>query len=153
MSLRSKQQWLTDNKISVTVEERGGTWEVCIYQEDRNNPNHFIELKQSINVKHHKYGKDCIYALVFPWDFKNGKRITMTVQRVVYLAFKGDIPDKYDIDHIDGDSLNNLPSNLQAISRKQNLQKRQLSQKQIAQNYRKVEKLSKNTEICDQNIV
>ena len=145
MSLRNKQQWLTDNKISITVEERDGTWELCVYQEDRNNSNMYVELKQTINVKHHPYGKDCIYMLVFPWDFKNSRRVTMTLQRLVYLAFKGDIPEKYDIDHIDGDSLNNLPSNLQAISRKQNLQKRELSHKQIAQNYRKVEKVLKKS--------
>lgn len=143
--LRNKQEWLANNKIDLTVESRqNGNWEVCVYQEDKNTHQR-VELKQIINVKHHPYGKDCIYILVFPWDYSKGKRITMTLQRLVYLYFKGDIPEKFDIDHVDGDSLNNLPSNLQAISRKENLQKRTLNHKEIAKNYRKIEKEIKKT--------
>lgn len=149
MSLRNTQEWLAENKIDVTVESREGRFEVCVYQIDRNTQER-IELKQVINVKHHPYGKDCIYVLVFPWDFKNGKRVTMTLQRLVYLYFKGNIPEGFDIDHIDGDSLNNLPSNLQAISRKENLKKRALSHKEISKNYRKIEKELKN---CEQKVV
>lgn len=146
MSLRNTQEWLVDNKINVTVEAttEGNSWDVHVYQIDRHT-NEQVELKQVINVKHHPYGKDCIYVLVFPWDFKNGKRVTMTLQRLVYLYFKGNIPEGFDIDHIDGDSLNNLPSNLQAISRKENLKKRQLNHKEIAKNYREIEK---NLKIC-----
>lgn len=148
--LRNKQEWLQNNKITVSVEANNetGMWEVHVWQIHRSG--HVEELKQAINVKHHPYGKDCIYSLVFPWDYEHSKRATMTLQRIVYLYFKGDIPAGYDIDHIDGDSLNNLPSNLQAISRKDNLAKRKLSQKEIAKNYRKIEK---DLKISDQKIV
>ena len=45
------------------------------------------------------------------------------------------LAEGFDIDHIDGDSLNNLPSNLQAISRKENLSKRKKTQKEISKMY------------------
>lgn len=148
--LRNKQEWLTKNKITVSVEANSetGMWDVHVWQVHRSGK--IEELKQTISVKNHKYGKQCVYILVCPWDYEKGKRVPMTLQRIVYMFFKGDIPEKFDIDHIDNDSLNNLPSNLQALSRKENLAKRSLSHKEIARNYRKIEKELKKT---DQNIV
>lgn len=148
--LRNKQEWVKNNKITVSVEANSdtGMWEVHVWQIHRSGK--LEELKQTISVKNHKYGKQCVYILVCPWDYETGKRIPMTLQRIVYMYFKGDIPEKFDIDHIDGDSLNNLPSNLQALTRKENLAKRTLSHKEIAKNYRKIEKECKKT---DQNIV
>lgn len=143
MSLRNKQEWVKSNKITVSVEANSdtGIWEVHVWQIHRSGK--VEELKQTISVKNHKYGKQCVYILVCPWDYETGKRIPMTLQRIVYMYFKGDIPEGYDIDHIDNDSLNNLPSNLQALTRKDNLAKRTLSQKEIAINYRKIEKNSR----------
>ena len=148
MSLRSKQNWLAENNIKVVINPSTNPMEdeqIVVYQKDRKTME-WKPLKQSINVKNHKYGKQCIYILVFPWDKSKNQRVTMTLQRLVYLEFKGDIPEGYDIDHIDNDSLNNLPSNLQAISRKDNLKKRELSQKEISLKYRKIEKEYKKTE-------
>ena len=148
MSLKNKQTWLTENNIKVVINPATNPMEdeqVVVYQKDRKTME-WKPLKQTINVKNHQYGKQCIYILVFPWDFKNRKRVTMTLQRLVYLEFKGDIPEHYDVDHIDGDSLNNLPSNLQAISRKENLAKRSLSQKEISIKYREKEKNLKKQE-------
>jgi len=48
----------------------------------------------------------------------NKPRSMMLVHRAVYSAFKGPIPIGYDIDHMDGDPLNNSIGNLQAIDRK-----------------------------------
>ena len=145
MSLRSKQSWLKTNNIIVKYDEtaKDDDKQIIVYQRDRKTLE-WKKLKQSINVKNHKYGNQCIYVLLFPWDFEKGGRVTMTLQRLVYLQFIGDIPEKYDIDHKDGDSLNNRPSNLQAITRKENLNKRELNQKEISRNYRKIEKELKN---------
>lgn len=41
----------------------------------------------------------------------------ITFHRFVYECFHGTIPDKYDVDHIDGDKLNNSIDNLQALTR------------------------------------
>ena len=139
--LRNKQTWLSRNHIKVQINWTTKESEevITIYQKNRKTME-WQKLPQSINVKNHKYGKSCVYALAFPWDFDLGKRVTMTVQRLVYLYFNGDIPEGYDIDHKDNDSLNNLPSNLQAITRKENLMKREKTAKQISKDYRQIEK-------------
>ena len=48
----------------------------------------------------------------------------MTYHRFIYIWYKGSIPAGYDVDHIDNDSLNNDISNLQLLTRKENLAKR-----------------------------
>ena len=48
------------------------------------------------------------------------------VHRAVWEAFNGEIPEGYDIDHIDGDPHNNCLSNLQAITHKENILKRNI---------------------------
>jgi hypothetical protein len=40
--------------------------------------------------------------------------------RVVYEMFRGTIPEGLEIDHIDGNRTNNVPSNLRAVSRAEN---------------------------------
>lgn len=40
----------------------------------------------------------------------------MRVHRLVYQGFKGNIPEGHDIDHINGDQLDNHLDNLRAIS-------------------------------------
>ncbi|MGP2450790.1 HNH endonuclease [Pantoea stewartii subsp. indologenes] len=40
--------------------------------------------------------------------------------QVIYLITKGDIPEGYFIDHVDGDPRNNHPDNLRLASNKQN---------------------------------
>lgn len=48
------------------------------------------------------------------------------VHRAVWEAFNGPIPEGLDIDHIDGNPHNNALSNLQAISHKKNIKKRDM---------------------------
>lgn len=45
------------------------------------------------------------------------------VHRLVWETFKGEIPDGYEIDHIDGDTSNNSLSNLQLLTRRENTRK------------------------------
>lgn len=47
------------------------------------------------------------------------------VQRIVYAWFYGEVPENYDVDHINNDSLDNRLENLQLLTRKENLKKRQ----------------------------
>lgn len=51
---------------------------------------------------------------------KNGKTKKYLIHRLVALAFIGPRPDKHDINHIDGNKLNNHYSNLEYITRTAN---------------------------------
>ena len=57
------------------------------------------------------------------------------VHRAIYEAFYGEIPKGYDIDHIDGNPKNNTLSNLQAISHKENIQKRNIDFSYVKNNF------------------
>lgn len=76
----------------------------------------------------HKYGKDKSYlATIISVD---GKAKSLLLSRVLYAWFKGDIPDGYDVDHIDNNSMNNSLDNLQLLTREENLKKRGLGRNQ-----------------------
>jgi len=70
----------------------------------------------------HKYGKEKGYpSICFS---VNNKPKGFALSRVVYAWFIGDIPDNYDIDHIDNNPYNNSLENLQLLTRKENIAKR-----------------------------
>ena len=86
-------------------------------------------IKASIIYRKHPYGKTiCYKAYLF---HENGKAYTISEHRLVYAWFIDDIPEKYDVDHIDGDTMNNSLDNLQLLTRKENLAKRTLTQTEI----------------------
>lgn len=59
----------------------------------------------------------------------------VAVSRLVYAWFKGEAPTDMDVDHIDGNTFNNSISNLQLLTRKENLAKRLLTASQITRMY------------------
>ncbi len=86
-------------------------------------------IKTSIIGRKHPYGKETRYkAYLFR---ENGRAYTIPEHRLVYAWFIGDIPANYDVDHIDGDTMNNSLDNLQLLTRKENLAKRTLTQTEI----------------------
>lgn len=58
------------------------------------------------------------YHVVQLWS--NGKPSTQLVARVVVEAFRGPIPDRYTVDHLDGNKDNNALSNLEAVTHGEN---------------------------------
>ena len=99
-------------------------------------------IKPSIIGNKHPYGKEVMYkAYVF---HENGKAYTISEHRLVYAWFIGDIPAKYDVDHIDGNRMNNSLDNLQLLTRKENLAKRTLTQSEIAKLYFAMKKGEQN---------
>lgn len=54
--------------------------------------------------------------------FKNKKAKAKTIHSLMYLTYIGDIPEGKEIDHRDGNKLNNSISNLRAVTRKENMQ-------------------------------
>ncbi len=99
-------------------------------------------IKPSVIYKKHPFGKTVSYkAYLF---HENGKAYTISEHRLVYAWFKDDIPAKYDVDHIDGDTMNNSLDNLQLLTRKENLAKRTLTQSEIMNLYYSVKKGEQN---------
>jgi len=128
----TKQQ-LMELGIDVSKTENGG-YLVRHYGRNTKSLNRSLKvIKPSIIGSKHPYGKDVAYkAYVF---HENGKAYTISEHRLVYAWFKDDIPAKYDVDHIDGDKMNNSLDNLQLLTRKENLAKRTLTQSEISNLY------------------
>lgn len=53
----------------------------------------------------------------------NGKRIHFYIHRLVWEAFKSEIPNGYEINHIDHNKKNNNLSNLELVTHSENLHK------------------------------
>lgn len=82
------------------------------------------ELKVFIIAKTHKYGKTMIYEYVAPYNYETHRTTLMSYHSFLYAWVKGEVPAGMDVDHIDGDPLNNDISNLQLLTRQENLAKR-----------------------------
>lgn len=85
----------------------------CVIYRFRKRDGKFVQVKPSIN--NHGYEYICY----------NGKN-TVLVHRLVYEAFKGEIPKELEIDHIDRNKNNNNPDNLRLVTRFENLLNRRL---------------------------
>ena len=72
----------------------------------------------------HKYGDPIIYQGVV---LNKG---VIPLHRIIYAWFKEDIPDGYDIHHLDGNTMNNDPSNLQMITHAENLRRKEVQNNQ-----------------------
>jgi hypothetical protein len=59
------------------------------------------------------------YLIVGMW--LNGSPFLVSAHRLVWTVKNGPIPDRMDINHIDGNKKNNLPSNLEVVTRSENL--------------------------------
>ena len=112
------------DRIGARVEIIDG--EIKVYQYSKRYKKE-INKPIYVNTKKHPYGKDKTYLIVTLWDAERNKTTSYALSRLVYLYFVSDIPAGYDVDHIDGDTFNNLPENLQLLTRKENINKREYS--------------------------
>lgn len=81
------------------------------------------KLSPSLNAKYHKYSGKMNWYWILGYS-QNGEPKAYPLHRLVYAWFIGYVPSNMDVDHIDGDTLNNNLSNLQLLSRAENLAKR-----------------------------
>lgn len=77
-----------------------------IYRKDKEGK--LVQVKPSVN--------NCGYEFICYASPK-----IVYVHRLVYEAFKGEIPEGLEIDHIDGNKHNNNPDNLRVVTRKENM--------------------------------
>lgn len=133
MSKALTRKMLQDNNIMVFVNEAGDP-EIWEYGKRK----HFCKegwyrRYPPIRLTKHPYGKTMRYqSIELSWY---GKRTNLQAHRIIYAFLKGDIPEGYDVDHIDGNTLNNRRENLQLLTRKENLLKRSMTQAEIAKAY------------------
>ena len=80
------------------------------------------EIKVTLACGKHKYRPDKYYHKI-TYSF-NRKVINIPLSRLIYVWFIGDIPDGYVVDHINNDSFDNRPENLQLLTVSDNLKKR-----------------------------
>lgn len=117
------KQELIDIGIIDVKEEPNGSWSILRYWYKNNSK--AKELKTiSITLARgkHKYRPDKYYQKI---TFCVKQRVyNISLSRLVYVWYKGDIPDGYVVDHIDNDSFNNKPDNLQILTIEENLTKR-----------------------------
>lgn len=86
------------------------------------------EIKFNWLVKHPKIKNHRGYARI---EFKiKGKRVRWFVHRLVYTCFIGKIPSGKEINHIDGNTMNNSIFNLELVTKKQNIKHREKLKKE-----------------------
>ena len=89
----------------------------------RNGKKTFKRIKVTGALAKHKYGGDKYYPKV-TFSIGNGKNVTITLARLIYCWFIGDIPSGMVIDHKDNNPFNNRVDNLQMLTYEENLKKR-----------------------------
>lgn len=81
----------------------------CVIYRFRKGDGKFVQVKPSVN--------NCGYEFIC---YKQNKIVY--VHRLVYEAFKGEISEGLEIDHIDRNRRNNNPENLRLVTRIENMQ-------------------------------
>ena len=116
------KQELLDAGIT-NVECVNGEWQV-LRNWYKNNSKTKTSNKISITLAcgKHKYRPNKYYYKV-TFSYKR-KTYNVPLSRLVYVWFNGDIPDGYVVDHINNDSFDNRPENLQILTVGDNLKKR-----------------------------
>ena len=89
------------------------------------NMEDYKPLRIYTRTTQHKYGKDVTYAYIAPYDYATKKSHIISYHRFLYAWHYGKVPATHDVDHIDGDTMNNNIENLQLLTRKDNLARRQ----------------------------
>lgn len=80
------------------------------------------EISITLACGKHKYRPNKYYHKV-TFSYKR-KTYNIPLSRLVYVWYNGDIPDGYVVDHINNDSFDNRPENLQILTVGDNLKKR-----------------------------
>lgn len=107
----------------VSVEYVDNEWQVLRHWY-KNNSKQKFDTKISITLAcgKHKYRPSKYYQKI-TFSFKR-KVYNIPLSRLIYVWYKGDIQDGLVVDHINNDSFDNRPENLQLLTVEENLKKR-----------------------------
>lgn len=98
--------------------------EIKIYHESYKNKKRSCFLTPTLNTTKHPKGiiKKCQYYMISfgLWD-SPARTTALPLQRLLYIWFYDDLDPELDIGHLNGNSLDNRPSNLKQMTRKENL--------------------------------
>jgi len=125
MSIR-KNDWtkedLVRNGVSVEWENNQPIIKQTYQKQVRDRSKEWSEIRPVRDlIGRHKYGKDRAYPVV---DLKmDGKYRTVLVSNIAWVWEHGAIGD-FDIDHIDGNPMNNSLENLRRLTHEENLRYR-----------------------------
>ena len=98
-------------------------WRIFRHWRKNNSKNKTdTEISITLACGKHKYRPNKYYHKI-TFSF-NRKVYNIPLSRLIYVWFKGDIPDGYIINHINGNSFDNRPENLQLLTVGDNLKRR-----------------------------
>ncbi|MBO7079080.1 MAG: HNH endonuclease [Bacilli bacterium] len=112
------------NEMGIKIEWKDEDWVVTRFAKGpgKNSQKSWRTIKRGVVIGKHKYANDKIYPS-YAWSYNN-KPFIVTESRLIYAYFIGNIPENYDIDHIDNNPMNNQLNNLRLLTREENLRKR-----------------------------
>ena len=97
-------------------------WINRFWYKNHSKDKHHYRVEITNACRPHKYTPKKVYPKVtFSYKCKNK---SITLSRLLYAWFKGDIPEGYVVDHIDNNPWNNSLDNLQLLTQEENLIKR-----------------------------
>lgn len=112
------KQDLLEQQIEVLMEN--GEW--AIYHTSKKCGK--VKLKITPIYQKKMFGKDLVYLKTGWMHNITKKPQCFTLQRILYAWFFGEVPEGYDVDHIDGNTLNNSLDNYRLLTRSENVKKR-----------------------------
>ena len=101
--------------LGITVEKADNAFGYEVYQNGRPKK---IKIRTYNKPKYSPETTKCALVSIYRRDKKETR--TVSLARLVYVAFVGDIPEGYVLHHIDENPLNNDLSNLKLLSRSDN---------------------------------
>ena len=120
------QESLKENGVEIVRDDRA-LGQYIIYQTkvDKDGKKYKVVRPVYLNiVTKSQNGRQKAYLMTYITMF--GKRFPLPLHRLVYIYFKGNFPEHYDICHLDDDSLNNDIRNLEAKPHADNIRERKL---------------------------
>lgn len=95
----------------------------------------YIPLKLTLHTQPHPYGGPQQYYFCSFYDLETKKGFSIPYHRFLWIWRNGNINPKLDVDHIDGNSLNNEYTNLRLCTRSENLKNRKGKSNQYGKDF------------------